>query len=301
MPVKNKLCVVQFHHPGNQAIPKPRNGKVVPWNMSGKHKRKFMRCVGDYVDKNGNLQKNKDLMFWGEWEAESQIITKYNSNPQGAFPKYLQKPVWPCKIPNIPLNSNCCFTTDPFVFTGAFVYSHCRQATNHNTTPTQLAKLERGSLILFGSNMNGAYFAIDTVFVVDEIKQYTAPSVSSLKSSVPDKNYLDITQLAKANLGTSQYSCYLGATYQKQVNGMYSFSPCKLCPDSVTIGFERLKLMPKDMSNIEKKVGLKKLFSRNLQSFTYEVVPPTVATKVWDEIRALSRKQGLYEGVRFQY
>ena len=49
MPVKNNLCVVQFCHPGQEAWPNPINGNKVPWNVTGKHKRKFMNCLGDYV------------------------------------------------------------------------------------------------------------------------------------------------------------------------------------------------------------------------------------------------------------
>ena len=51
--------------------------------------------------------------------------------------------------------------TDPFVFGECFRYSNCRQ-----THCEDLRKLAPGSVILFGSNLGGA-FVLDTVFVVD--------------------------------------------------------------------------------------------------------------------------------------
>ena len=78
---------------------------------------------------------------------------------------------------------------------------------------------------------------------------------------------------------------------------MYSFSPCKI--SDTNVGFERLKLSNHQMKKFNSIVGSK--MSNKLQGYTYGNTSINNAKKVWNEIRALSRNQGLFEGVRFQY
>ena len=63
----------------------------------------------------------------------------------------------------------CRQNTDPFVFHEQFLYRCCKQTTKKGQT--QLAHLLPGSIVLFGSCVNDL-FAIDTVFVVGEYRDY---------------------------------------------------------------------------------------------------------------------------------
>ena len=77
--VKDKLCVVQFMHSGNEFLmskckntPPAKvcaNGSLqVPWSMEKDHFRRLVQHDGWYVDKSGDYKKGH-LVFWTEWEA----------------------------------------------------------------------------------------------------------------------------------------------------------------------------------------------------------------------------------------
>ena len=182
------IKVVQFTHPGEEHSISQRQIKagnmIKAWNTEG-HKRKFLHTTGAYVEK-GKKTEEKDIYFWGEWEPDSEV--SLIKNPAGKhYPHFIHEPYVqidpsgqlivpkrkiikdkngkPKKI-KIPTN------TDPFVFGKKGFYFSCCKQRSYKT----LQKLEKGSLILFGSTINqntdDAYFALDTVFVVGSNHDY---------------------------------------------------------------------------------------------------------------------------------
>ena len=63
-------CFVQFIHDGPEHKPDAPGAKS--WNVGG-HKRKFLRSSGEYVAAPGDAAVKDDLVFWGEWEPESDV------------------------------------------------------------------------------------------------------------------------------------------------------------------------------------------------------------------------------------
>jgi hypothetical protein len=101
------------------------------------------------------------MVFWGEWEPPSNV-KKLSSEPTKFFPQWLHSPYLPSILPNSAGYQQSYQNTDPCVFDGQFKFLVCKQFKPKNRTLTPLAKLEKGSIILFGStanqNSDNAYF-----------------------------------------------------------------------------------------------------------------------------------------------
>jgi len=292
--MKEKLCFVQFTHPGGEH--KPDKGKSFKsWNK-GKHQRKFLMTDGNVVV-NNNLVKNIPLLFWGEWEPDSEI-SKTLEKPIGDYPHYIQKPIFDNSQPYQGRQN-----TDPYIYGEQFHYCCCKQW--RAGKPTQLAKLAQGSIILFGSTINQntthAYFALDTVFVVDKFIEYNAENfISKLKDKV-SKNYFEIT-IKSAYSGTiekqvianekPEVRCCFGASINNKVNGMYSFVPCKEFKND-TIGFERVKITSSDFDFI----------SNNLNAAPKLNVTTNIEMNKerWNKLKQIVEKQGFLIGVNFNF
>jgi len=285
---------VQFFHPGGEYKQSADSG-AMPWN-EGPHHRKFLCADGDYVSKDERVVKSR-LCFWGEWEPTSEFKKTGSSQP----PYYIHRPFVHDNEKAVGNRQN----TDPFVFSDAFIY-HCCQQTR-KTGPSQLYRLAKGSVILFGSHV-GNQFALDTVFVVDESREYSTRNViSDLKDFVSPRD------IEVAGIGHASYSggcggsctphttpegkpvhfrCYKGATFENPVDGMYSFVPCRLS-SSRNATFERLMLTKDQIHFIsnEQKQGFK----------SEQVVGTDQAKEVWKAVRDLCREKGFNEGLRFYY
>ncbi len=148
--MNNHTLFVQFLHPGTEHTPN-KNDNFISWNTK-EHKRKFIKNPGQYLE--NNCPKNSDLVFWGEWEPQSEVLQRFNPR-NSTYPKYLYQPYY-----SIPLNKKGLQNTDPFIFGDQFHYVCCQQVKK------SLRTLDRGSVILFGSCLN-KQFVLDTVFVVD--------------------------------------------------------------------------------------------------------------------------------------
>jgi hypothetical protein len=199
---------VQFPHPGREHNP----GRALrqPWN-TGEHRRKFLRSNGRYVD-GGDSTYVAPLVFWGEWEPPSYIIECWPT--AGSLPRYVHDPVW-----EYPKNSSPLQNTDPWVFGDCFRYSNCKQHSQ-----TALRKLAPGSLILFGSTLDGNFVA-DTVFVVRDSQPFR---LAQLPDSDDAFRVCTIQPLLTgAQCGGDAFILYRGATFGAQVYGMYSFVPCR--------------------------------------------------------------------------
>lgn len=260
---KEKLCFVQFLHPGPEHSP----GKIaiMPWNER-KHKRKFILANGKHVPKPGDTPKVGEITFWGEWEAPSKA-TPLNPSPANkakGYPSYLQEPI----LEEIPKDFQNLQNTDPYVFGEQFLYIGCQQTTKVGTT--QLRYLKNGSVILFGSSKNKE-FILDTVFVVKDYIDHDASNFESILKNKVSSTYWNVTVLpwykdeyGKPGCGNEEeppvcgnnkqsYRLYFGATYENHENGMFSFFPCK--PDSKDKGFARPVIKLKGVVNGKIKQG----------------------------------------------
>ena len=230
MPSSEKLCFVQFLHPGGEHTP-DRNSAKKGWN-TGDHRRKFVQVPGSYREKGRTV--DDVLGLWAEWEPESEVITQI-ANPSPHGPHFVWRPFY-----SEPASYKGLQNTDPFVFDG-FYYTGCQQ--NTKLGPTQMRYLSRGSVILFGSYLANQ-FVLDTLFVVKDWTDHTRASFAErLQDKVPEAHW-SVTlgpwyedHPAGCAPGTS-FRLYRGATVETPVEGMFSFFPClpaNACPE----GFAR--------------------------------------------------------------
>ena len=273
-----KRHIVQFLHPGTEYRQRNQEG-VMDWN-TGMHHRKFLCAKGDYVDGN-KCVKNENLLFWGEWEPQS----KYERINRSSRPSYLHYPYLDLAVKE---NSDEGMgrNTDPFVFADAFYYRCCQQI--RKTGPTELFRLEKGSIVLFGSKVGNA-FALDTVFVVCDSRRYK--NAGDLKGFAPDI-YSKIVRVDHEGYSPLGFRCYKGSTFENQIDGMYSFVPCRI-KDGILNGFERPLLTHNDIEFINEK---------QMQGFKLKREVSLSESKfVWENVRKICREQNFLEGLKFQY
>ena len=227
MAVKEAICLVQLIHPGGE--PSARNGSE--WNK-GKHTRKYLRVGGHYLDGAGKAASGQ-IEFWGEWEAESDLIEEFGHQLPGK-PQRVWRPYYEQKADYTGLQN-----TDPFVF-GGFYYTGCLQ--NDKRGATQLRHLQPGSVILFGSQIHGQ-FVLDTVFVVADYIDHDAATYRENLAGIIPGAYWDVVLYPRyRSVGDAGFSCavrdscdidgaswrlYIGATYANPIEGMFSFFPCQ--------------------------------------------------------------------------
>lgn len=283
--------IVQFTHPGAEHKPDKNNGNHKSWNTGG-HKRKFLLTKGKYVVEN-NL-KEAALVFWGEWEPPSNV-RELESHPTKFFPQWLHTPYLPSVLPKSSEYQQSYQNTDPCVFDGQFKYFVCKQFKPRNKSLTPLAKLEKGSLILFGStgyqNTKDAFFQLDTVFVVSNYLEYdiSDPNALANDSLGAYRNYVFKMAFPNPANFSLKLRLYFGATFQNSIEGMYSYSPSQLW-NNQTEGFPRVAL--RDMDFITNNL--------NAAPKVTEVSMRTVI-EFWKRVREISRENGCVEGIKFTY
>lgn len=225
--------IIQFLHTAQEATLINELDSIIPWNNNDTHRRKFILSNGKLVNDN-NEQDEKELVFWGEWEAQSEIerINNGNTNP----PNFLNRPFINPAVPNRTHN------TDPYVFGNNFRYIICKQGYFHNV----LTNLEPNSIILFGSSINGQ-FCLDTVFVVSKNKSnYTINTIENLfpvnnrgqyyhASVNPIYDEFEYNKNAQNEdfcriKDQREYSFYNSVNFEERhnYNDVYSFVPCKV-------------------------------------------------------------------------
>lgn len=163
-----------------------------------------------------------------------------------ALPRYLQYPVlilnsngrpttpWHAKdkctqvVNCVSTEGDLCQNTDPYVFSDHFLYSCCRQLKMND--PTKLQELVSGSIILFGSSFDtktdDPLFAVDTVFVVGEAREYTPENVKQDLHGFVSDEYYTIMGFQKWPK-RAPFTCYQGVSYKERPEGPFSFVPCK--------------------------------------------------------------------------
>lgn len=278
--------IVQFTHPGAEHGTDKHDSNHKSWNTNF-HKRKFLLSKGEYVDKKG--LKDGQLMFWGEWEPPSTVI-ELGFQASDFFPRRLHTPYLPKTLTNSGESQQ---NTDPCVFGENFKYLVCKQYKSKSKTLTTLAKLDKGSLILFGSTANqnkeGAFFQLDTVFVVSEYIEYDISDANALADLGAYRDFV----FKKAFPTPAEYSLklrlYKGANFQNPFEGMYSFSPAKIWNNQQS-GFPRIPL--KNMDFITNNLNA----APKITDASFDEVK-----NFWNKIVEISRENGCVEGVKFSY
>ncbi len=267
------MKIIQLYHPG----PEPRVSKgsdCCDWNVRETHCRKFMCTTGDCIGSDGAHEDNVKLEFWGEWEAPSKCSRVNNISRKGNWPKHVHEP-FVCKPrPKGALN------TDPFVFIEGFVYSCCMI----KGYPS-LQELQRGDLLLFGSSV-GRKFVLDTVFVIER-RQSQADFLNEVEQDHPYAKEI----ILQGKIQPDGY-VYRGATFDKPVDGMYSFVPCRKST-SENKGFERPTL--EGASQIVKYVLSKEGKTQGIKCSYAKT------DEVWRDLCDYLRGEGFLEGLVFNY
>lgn len=293
--------IIQFIHPGwEHGFGKDDKYPVKNWNK-GSHKRKFVKQKGQ-IEENEDL-KNEELLFWCEWEpaskVEKKLITDFNEIPQqeifnySDFPKYLYDELFFENLDRRLWRQN----TDPCIFGNQFYFGLCQQSRkkkkSEERSPTFMTKLERGSIILFGSHKQNKktrekLFLLDTVFVVSDWIEYKGKE-DILYSNEPriNKEFHEIfTRFVDSQ--DFQRRLYFGATYENSVNGMYSFVPAKV-NNNAKFGFERPHVKLENIINPKKNTGFK-ISNRSIDD----------CKEIWDKIAMQIDNLNLKKGINFE-
>lgn len=181
--------------------------------------------------------------------------------------------------------------TDPFIFGDRFHYVCCQQVKKSMRT------LNRGSVILFGSCLYNR-FVLDTVFVVDsyhDIKSFTQAKklVSATYQNVTLSRIFNNSCNQKTqNNCTKAISnrLYFGATYNKPVEGMFSFFPCKPYQQSIKNGFPRPIIQIRDVITDNHRQGIK---------YNHPNHPKNIQTNqmLWQEVKKQVENANLKLGI----
>ncbi len=268
--------LVQFPHPGLEHNP-PAND--MPWNVR-EHRRKFLIAPGRYVDEDSELGE-ADLVFWGEWEPPSRIERRWPRS--GRMPRALHRPYW-----FEPATTDRRQNTDPWIWGERMIYSNCRQLTGPDGRPTSMQRLSRGSVICFGSGLDGE-FCLDTVFVV-------ASSESWVPAEAAD---LGVDEAFRICTGDSindprhafhTFTLYRGATIEDPVEGMFSYVPARRADDPET-RFCRPPVRAPGLIN-----------PRNWRSTwgSNRPLPNAVVADAWNDVRDQVLREGLLLAVEIQ-
>lgn len=282
--------VFQFIHPGGEHGQDTAGQKR--WNR-GKHQRKFLRVPGEYVNAPDAPPLKDELVFWGEWEPESEVESV--PSPVVGGPRWMHRPYYVKPDSYAPAPQVVLQNTDPFVFGDSFQYTLCRQLRRHRKGgpffPTALRDLAPGSLILFGSPKKAEGFLLDTVFVVADkgVLHDLHSWPQALGGRISDV-YADVTMRATYAWEADQPALrhYVGATPQSRVGGMFSFVPA-LPASFGGNGFARPSVRLDGVIKPSLPMGAKR--TRDL---TMERV-----RELWEEVVARVRSADLVLGTHF--
>ncbi|MCL2369926.1 MAG: hypothetical protein FWC80_01675 [Firmicutes bacterium] len=302
--------IVQFPHPQSEYKPNKHNKligkdkKHTAWKLNN-HCRRFIKTVGSYVDGKDNL-KTSDICFWGEFEGVNVITDISSSAETEKHPHFLHTPCY-VKLKdydNVFGNENKSYqNTDPYVFGNSFMYSNCKMT-------GQMRELAKGSIIIFGGLIKGEW-CVDTVFVVEERLEKRINSLDDAKKMLDDKvisqEFYETTlapiffqtendnntrkcgscsSSPKSNTSRPEIIIYKGATYDNQINDMYSFFPCKPYNNSEKFSFARPQIKL-DIMTPNLKQNLKYCNESDISE----------EYSIWNEIKEQIIGKGLYLGV----
>lgn len=205
---------VQFPHPGGEHHPPIDD---MPWNVTN-HRRKFLVARGRHLDADDRVGEG-DLAFWGEWEPPSRIERRWPA--EGRLPRALHRPYW-----NRPATDGFRQNTDPWVWGERMLYSNCKQITGPQRRPTSMQALTRGSVICFGSTIDGD-FCVDTVLVVASAEPWVPAEADDLRIDDAFKICTGQSITTAPRDAHLRLTLYRGATVDDPVEGMFSFVPAR--------------------------------------------------------------------------
>ncbi|HXF50610.1 MAG TPA: hypothetical protein VNM43_02875 [Dehalococcoidia bacterium] len=214
----DEVFFVQFPHPGRE--PEASTGDT-PWNTHDHHHRKFLIGPGRYLDAEDRIREG-ELVFWGEWEPPSRVERRWPAC--GRLPRALHRPYW---VNPIGVDKSFRQNTDPWVFGDAMLYSNCRQLGPRPwRRPNSMQRLTRGSVICFGSTIDGE-FCVDTVFVVASAWPWTPASSAGLKVGAAFRTCTADSLMTAPGGAYLPLTLYRGATVKDPVEGMFTFVPSR--------------------------------------------------------------------------
>ena len=254
---------VQFPHPGGEHIPP---GDDMPWNIHP-HGRKFLVSRGRYIDEDSRAG-SAVLTLWGEWEPPSRVVRRWPKN--GRLPRVLHRPYWVRPAKDV-FRQN----TDPWIWGERMLYSNCKQIVGPERRPTSMQKLHRGSVLCFGSSIDGE-FCIDTVFVVASYEPWVPAHASQLNVSDAFAVCTGGSITAGGTDANVDLTLYRGATIDEPVEGMYSFVPARRA-DSKDSRFAR--------PAIHDLPGLINPASKQSTRGSKRPLPASEIRRAWDSVR----------------
>lgn len=275
--IHDELRVVQLLHPGGEHRPDANGFKE--WNrQSQAHKRIFLEQSGRAIaGLDATREFQGDLHFWAEWEPESELVCQFGPTFTDG-PRFLFRPFLRQRS-----NYSGLQNTDPFVFGDRFYYCICQQR-------GAMQRLERGSIILFGSNRLGR-FVLDTVFVVAGWKQHSSadfrrllvPSAYRQAALEPlyDTGHCSDPQTTIPS--NESHRLYEGATLNDPVDEMFSFFPCLPATESSN-GFACPNVFLPDVINPTLMQGRKTTVfcdARAVRSVWHSVVQQVTRANLW--------------------
>lgn len=192
---------------------------VIEWNQDDRHHRKFFEWSGAIVTSPSRISKEKDLLFWGEYEPRTKCRLL-----KGSHAKAVHDVLVPVGVNNNPAPStkgkcggNCGslhYDTDPYVFGKEFYYVGCKRKTYCSYDP--------GDIILFGGlrrSDKGRYniLDLDTVIVVKEKR--------SVDKFDRESNFFKATLDPCDRSGEAVKDVIVGEGFSNMVKP-FSFVPC---------------------------------------------------------------------------
>ena len=203
---------VQFPHPGGEHNP-PTDDKG--WNVDD-HRRKFLLTSGRYLDTRGHTRTGA-LVAWGEWEPPSQVVRRWPRD--GRLPRALHRPYWIEPPAGAPRQN-----TDPWIWGAQMLYSNCKQIVGPHRVRTSMQDLPIGSLICFGSTIDGQ-FCLDTVLVIAAAEPWVPAEAARPHVTAAFKTCTRGSITASRTDAHADLTLYRGATLDRPVHDMYSFVP----------------------------------------------------------------------------
>ena len=273
---------VQFPHPGGEHSPdyddwKEWNPTQKPNGRDNPHARKFLEIGGAWLE--SDEVRAGEIWAWAEWEPESRVLRRFGS-PKSGMPRFLWEP---SLLPK--QDSRGLHNTDPFIF-GGFYYTDCKQQSFEG-----LRHLGRGSVIVFGSRKK-PHWVVDTIFVVADYVDHTTEDYELLLKGRVPQCYWDAT-LALTPKGAGSLinrRLYWGATYDKPIEGIFSFFPCVPAAGNTLFARPHIEL-PSEYFTPKLAQGVKgcAVHARSLAKSTVKML--------WDSIISQVMSQGLKIGV----
>lgn len=290
-----KTQIVQVNHPGieknikgnefnvikNNGFTQVDNEIIRLWNTEKRHYRKLLLNKGNCLKGLNSNPIEGDLLFWGEWEAPSVFRPfKKKSFSNGVHIPFL----------NDADNQDSFQNTDPYIFGSNFKYACCSQT-------GIMKKLDKGSLILFGTTTNEG-FMLDTVFVVKEHEE--AESICENKAKNFSETYRKATihrmkdHYVSCKKRNSKNRIYSGLSWSENKD-IFSFVPCKLVNRKEKLYQHSKKLcLPPNSERLSFNVSKQKV------GHPYNHFNGMDSVEVWKEIVNFALEQEYYLGVYFE-